>query len=144
MLISNNSATVPQFTITSGSYGTNSNSPVYFTTSGGSNAYTIPSNTGCTGVGVQSPANGLAVSPSYIIKVNDNNYDEIARIESNGTVIVSQYGDYKTSAKVFWKSIQFEGKSLYVKIEDLENNNEALLREVKRLKRQIKDKSCKK
>ena len=56
---------------------------------------------------------------TYLIQIS-HEFKELVRIEPDGTVIISEYGADKKAAKVFYESLQIEGKTLFQKIKDLE------------------------
>ena len=55
---------------------------------------------------------------------NNNNTNEILRIEHDGTVVVSQYGKEKQAAEMFYEALQIEGKTLHQKIAKLQKERD--------------------
>ncbi len=70
-------------------------------------------------------------SPPESILYLQNNNEPILEISHDGTVTVHKYGAEKEAACLFYEFLQFEGQTLYQKIEALEEEIKILKKEKK-------------
>ena len=63
--------------------------------------------------------------PDFIIDIS-NGDEQLVSIKPDGTVIIHKEGADKEAAKKFYESLEFEGKSLFARIEELEEENKVL------------------